>query len=96
MTMLQNADHQERLTHEDKNFLKKYFIINPKPTTLQRTELAIKLNVSKCKIRNWFQNRRAKERWGGSEAVRNDISANFDIDQVYPFCNSLYIRKDVV
>ncbi|WUR02451.1 homeobox domain-containing protein 8 [Vairimorpha necatrix] len=77
---------KNKLTHENKEYLEKYFEINPNPSEQQKAKLALTFDVSICKIKNWFQNKRAKSRHNlpYDECVYEE--------KVYPTCNSLYMR----
>ncbi|KAM0681288.1 hypothetical protein GINT2_000487 [Glugoides intestinalis] len=70
--------------------------LNKKPTTFQRYEIAQRLDVCEDKIKNWFQNRRAKERkvdralTGSKSGFKEDFPCD---RKLYPACNDLYKRK---
>jgi hypothetical protein len=84
-------ERKTRLSQEDKDFLIQYFETNSKPSANERADLSLKLNVCDDKIKNWFQNRRAKERCDGGYISKKEIRS----DKIYPHCNSLYIRRDI-
>lgn len=86
-----SSEKKTRLNQEDKEFLIRYFETNCKPSALERADLSIKLNVCEDKIKNWFQNRRAKERCDGGSVSKKEMKS----DKIYPHCNSLYIRRDI-
>ncbi|KKO75977.1 homeobox protein hd-9 [Vairimorpha ceranae] len=81
---------KNKLSLEDKEFLEKYFENNSRPNDKEKNEIAHFLKVSYRKIKNWFQNRRAKERlcMTYEKISEHEIEEN----KVYPQCNSLYLR----
>ncbi|KAL7349942.1 homodomain-containing protein [Encephalitozoon intestinalis] len=68
--------------------------MNPNPNAQERESIASQSLISKEKVRNWFQNRRSKER--GDDKVSSCLSisdANFTETGVHPMSNDLYIRR---
>lgn len=84
------------LSKSQVDFLVSIYMINNKPTTLQRLDMAEKLGISEDKVRNWFQNKRAKDK----RLAKNKENKTFDTDAVdshsklYPNCNDLYRKRE--
>lgn len=90
------AGARQKLAPEQISLLLEVFKINPKPATEVRNKLATKLEVSSDKIKNWFQNRRAKERKRSVSSPLhsyNTMMASQSVFNIYPSCNDLYKRK---
>lgn len=77
------------------DFLMSIYKVNSKPTTFQRLGIAENLGIPEDKVRNWFQNRRAKDK----RASKNQENCSFDKSiielpsKIYPNCNDLYIKR---
>lgn len=93
------TDYQKRksgLTKEQIEVLASIYCINKKPTTFERIEMAEKLGVQEYKIKNWFQNRRAKDKKQFKETIMagmHDLNSR-DTPKVYPGCSDLYRRRN--
>ncbi|KAF9764983.1 Homeobox protein HD-9 [Nosema granulosis] len=84
---------RSKLSQSQKEYLTTYFEMNPRPTTQERAQISIHLGVPESKIKNWFQNRRAKERYASEEANLHNRFQNHE-EKIYPRCNSLFTRRD--
>lgn len=87
------------LSKQQIEILLQIYSVNKKPTTMQRIDIAGKLNVSEDKIKNWFQNKRAKDKKMGNDGpilgFRNGAPAIPHVGwKLFPGCNSLYRRRD--
>ncbi|EOB12588.1 Homeobox protein HD-9 [Nosema bombycis CQ1] len=82
-----------KLSMAQKEFLTAIFEMNSRPSAIERTQLSSYLGVSESKIKNWFQNRRAKERYAIEEATLYHKNICNE-DKLFPNCNSLYLRRD--
>ncbi|AFN82749.1 homeobox protein HD-9 [Encephalitozoon romaleae SJ-2008] len=85
------------LSKAQKDFLNTYFEVNPNPNIQERAYIACQSLISEKKIRNWFQNRRARER-GDCKAspclsTFNGNASESYISKVHPTSNDLYIRR---
>lgn len=94
-----NNKKKPGLSKQQTDILARIYAINTKPSTLQRIEIARNLNVPEDKVKNWFQNKRAKDK-----KIRNEMSdetfRNFDgkyfrdfTFEIFPSCNDLYRKK---
>lgn len=84
------------LTKQQIEILTSLYTVNKKPTTCQRLQIAESLGVQEDKIKNWFQNRRAKDKKLHRESGMisgNDIGPKRH-GNIYPDCNDLYRRRD--
>ncbi|CCI73919.1 ECU03_1395 [Encephalitozoon cuniculi GB-M1] len=88
---------KSRLSKAQRDFLDTYFEVNPHPNTQERAYIASQSLVSEEKIRNWFQNRRTRERGDCKIAShRSAFSVNTfeeNTSSVHPTSNDLYIRR---
>lgn len=79
------------------DFLTTVYSTNQKPSMRERAQLAKRLGVCVDKVRNWFQNRRARDKRVFSEyhSSRYNISEEPEpkYPAVYPNCNDLYKRR---
>jgi len=81
--------------------LEKYYLSNPKPSTKDKMSISHKIGMDLKKVKNWFQNKNAKER-KKLEQRRNSLSCEtYSSDsndrtasQIFPSCNELYKRRD--
>ncbi len=85
-----------KLSRAQRIFLNNQFSINPNPNAQQRAFIADRSMISEQKVRNWFQNRRAKQKDDLKAApclafhtVDLDISLPISI---HPTSNDLYLR----
>jgi hypothetical protein len=80
-----------------KDFLLKYYETNKNPDVQERMYIAHQLSIPEAKIKNWFQNRRAKTKHQGSEVpCLNYIHADKTASgrpRIYPGSNDLFIRR---
>ncbi len=89
-----------KLTPQQIKSLNSFYDINPKPGNKDRLKLSQTLGIGIDKIKNWFQNRRAKDKKDLIDAS-SDLSvcmaeATKDVlTTVYPNCNDLYRRRDI-
>ena len=87
-----------RLTNNQLYFLKNFYLSNPRPDYEERTILSRELFINEDKIKNWFQNMRAKERKSsrnGPCLKYSSITTSSMIDMnVFPDCNDLYKKRD--
>lgn len=85
---------RSKLNQTQKEYLTAFFEMNPRPTTQERAQISIHLGVPESKIKNWFQNRRAKERYANEEANLHNRHVGRQEEKIHPGCNSLYFRRD--
>lgn len=94
-----NGKKKPGLNKQQTDILARIYAINPKPTTHQRIEIARNLNVPEDKVKNWFQNRRAKDkkiRNEMEEETYNNCDGKYFNDvyrDIFPSCNDLYRKK---
>lgn len=84
------------LTKQQIELLTSIYMVNKKPTTFQRQEIAQRLGVNEDKIKNWFQNRRAKDKklLREKSSILIDLNdCDVDLQGLYPSCNDLYRRR---
>lgn len=93
----ENLSKRIKLSMAQKDFLSLCFDLNPNPSAEERTYISRQTAVPEDKVRNWFQNRRAKEK--GNADFTPCLSFS-DIDspvshapKVHPTSNDLYIRR---
>ncbi|WEL38291.1 homodomain-containing protein [Encephalitozoon hellem] len=90
---------KSRLSKAQKDLLNTYFEINPNPNPQERAQIACQSLISESKIRNWFQNRRTRERGDCKVSpCLNGLNTNTNvlesyISKVHPTSNDLYIRR---
>lgn len=91
-----DSTSRSKLTMQQLKFLNDYYITVPHPTNQERTKLSAILGIHPNKIKNWFQNRRAKDKRIFNHIVPvDDYKINSEeLPQVYPACNDLYRRKN--
>jgi len=87
-----------KLTSDQINYLINIYRNTQKPSTEEREALANQLGVPHEKIKNWFQNKRAKERKDVSDGpcleyniIREEESPEY---KIFPGCSDLYRRRD--
>ncbi|ELA42401.1 uncharacterized protein VICG_00500 [Vittaforma corneae ATCC 50505] len=91
-------DYQRRklgLTKKQIEYLTSIYATNKKPTAYYRFQIAQKLGVPEDKVKNWFQNRRAKDRRLSRQSSAEGVGES-DIGnphRIYPGCNDLYRRR---
>lgn len=85
-----------KLSHAQTAMLSDFFMYNPKPGSRERQRIADQLGIGEDKVKNWFQNRRAKERQDNLEEqnIPKKIINIENIYKVFPQCNDLYRRRD--
>ena len=95
-----NAKKKPGLSKQQTDILARIYAVNTKPTTLQRIEIARNLNVPEDKVKNWFQNKRAKDKKMKNEMEEEESFRNFDgryfndlSFEIFPSCNDLYRKK---
>jgi len=93
-----NSRHQKRkagLSKQQIDVLASIYDVNMKPTSYQRLQIAEKLGAEEDKIKNWFQNRRAKDKKRHREAgatIKNNKHLSV-LKKIYPDCSDLYRRR---
>lgn len=95
----QGKNDRVKLSASQTNVLCEFFKINSKPSLSDRERLGRQLNLTPDKIKNWFQNRRAKYK---SEAKENEFWNSHNIrkihqildKKVYPGCNNFFQSRD--
>ncbi|KAH9411866.1 homeobox domain-containing protein [Ordospora pajunii] len=86
-----------KLSRAQRIFLNNQFDINPNPNAQQRALIADKSMISEQKVRNWFQNRRAKQKDDLKAAPclafhTVDLATPLPIS-IHPTSNDLYLRR---
>lgn len=84
------------LNRQQIDVLLRIYAVNTKPSTLQRIEIARNLNVPEDKVKNWFQNKRAKDKkMRCDESFRSYENFGFGESsfEIFPSCNDLYRKK---
>lgn len=85
---------KKSLTKSKLETLEMTFRQNPFPSKQLKHNLATELNLDLSKIKNWFQNRRAREKKTfKSAASDHEDDKNTKYVEVYPSCNNLYVRR---
>lgn len=86
-----------KLTPEQVDFLNDAYRINSRPSHSERDLYARRLGIGLDKVKNWFQNKRAKDR---KDCMDGPCLEYNDIDQyriyhpkIYPSCSDLYKRR---
>ncbi|ORD99121.1 HDG7 [Hepatospora eriocheir] len=92
-----SKENRLKLTSDQTERLKRFFNENPKPNAIERVIISNALNISSDKIKNWFQNYRAKlkneEEEKKSLLMRQDSIFDLFVPKVYPLCNDLFKSK---
>jgi hypothetical protein len=88
---------RRKLTKLVKDFLLKYYETNRSPSFQERMYISQQLSIPEAKIKNWFQNRRAKTK-SQAPAVPCLNYAHTDKaaagrPKIYPGSNDLFIRR---
>lgn len=89
---------RSKLTADQVQVLLEVYWRNPKPNSYERNGLAERLGLRPEKIKNWFQNKRAKDRKSKSEGPcleYDTVSENIWVHSIYPSCNDLYRRREM-
>ena len=92
-------DHgRVKLTQEQVRLLNEFYHFNPRPNTSERICLSQKLGIGLDKIKNWFQNRRAKEKKDSHDSLHHNYGAIAGSNKrmcpnIFPSCNDLYRRR---
>lgn len=65
------------------------------PSKQTKIDISIQTGYSLSKVKNWFQNRRAREKKiaGIAASLNKNSTTENRISEIYPTCNSLYMRK---
>ena len=88
-----------KLSMEQIRVLSEFYNHNKRPGNRERVLLAEKLRIGIDKVKNWFQNRRAKDRKDLLEAMQQECLNKTSIKSfrpnIYPNCNDLYRRRDI-
>ncbi|KAI5176510.1 hypothetical protein PAEPH01_2324 [Pancytospora epiphaga] len=84
-----------KLTSEQVEILNDFYMTNHRPSYSERHFVALRLGISDEKVKNWFQNRRAKNKKDSNidytqEYTIMDVPSRSDI---YPNCNDLYKKR---
>lgn len=91
------GDGRVKFRQEQTNFLNNAYNSNSKPSSKERVLIANVVGISEDKIKNWFQNRRAKERKLKLNGPCLDYNPSLKEDSIensiYPSCNDLFKRK---
>lgn len=92
-------DHgRVKLTIHQINVLGEFYSYNPRPGNKDRIFLAQKLGIGLDKVKNWFQNRRAKEKKDILEEAEPETSGFTFFKKCYPHlfpnCSDLFKRRD--
>lgn len=85
------------LSNAQTGFLMTVYSVNQKPSIEERALIAKKLGVGCDKVRNWFQNKRAKDKRDSLKyrGLEHDTAEEPEPRPpiVYPDCNDLYRRR---
>lgn len=84
---------KKSLTKSKLEILEAAFKQNPFPSKQFKINLAMDLDLELAKIKNWFQNRRAREKKNYLTSDKNNDDQNFSLPEVFPSCNNLYVRR---
>lgn len=94
-----SQDHSRtKLAQGQTHLLNEFYRLNPRPSNGERIFLAKKLGIRLDKIKNWFQNRRAKEKKEGHESPCLEYRAiacesKRRYPSIFPNCSDLYRRR---
>lgn len=103
--MFENMEsHRKHSFKSDRlTILEQIYLENPKPTSEEKTEIAQSLGLDVAKVKNWFQNRRAKERkikerikGASNSASTNIFVENETLPLIFPRCNSLFKKRPYI
>ena len=92
-------NNRVKLSQSQTQLLLEYFRLNSKPSLAEREKLGYRIGISSDKIKNWFQNRRAKIKTDAKEEEFWHLKSSPQIGQVsdikvYPGCNSFFQPRD--
>ncbi|OQS54868.1 HD-3 [Ecytonucleospora hepatopenaei] len=95
----QHKSDRVKLSVSQTNVLVSFFKNNPKPTYEERERLGSQINLSADKIKNWFQNKRAKLKIDAKDDEFWNSKRQTKITQilktkVYPGCNNFFQPRD--
>lgn len=98
MRIKERSSRKSRLSRSQRDFLNTCFETNSSPNAQERAYIASQSLVSEERVRNWFQNRRARERgdWKASPClniIETSVFEGYDASKVHPTSNDLYIRR---
>lgn len=96
-----SSGYQKRkagLSKQQIEVLASIYMANKKPNAYQRLQIAERLSAEEDKIKNWFQNRRAKDKKMHRknkmlEGLDGLEGAGETSPKMYPDCNDLYRRR---
>lgn len=78
--------------------LTEFYNLNSRPGNSERDLLAQKLGIGIDKVKNWFQNRRAKEKKSVADANSTEYQpappSKRARDKIFPSCNDLFRRRN--
>lgn len=92
-----NSGYQKKkvgLSKQQIEVLSSIYEVNKKPTAYQRLQIAERLNAEEDKIKNWFQNRRAKDKKMQRECIGTVKGQSSNgVRRIYPDCSDLYRKR---
>lgn len=92
-----NDQSRIKLTAGQVNLLNDVYRSNSRPNYVERHLLAVKLGIADDKIKNWFQNKRAKNRKDATKSPSSGYSSTETASvlrpNVYPNCSDLYKKR---
>ncbi len=98
-TSFMGKRNRVKLDHYQTRALQEYYSRNKQPTVLEREEIASKIGIPQDKVKNWFQNQRAKEKSEKNDEYfykrRTQSALGSVVPIVYPGCNDLFQKRDV-
>lgn len=96
MKSREKPNGRAKLSTSQRDFLNACFEVNQNPTMEERMYIAQRSSVPEEKVRNWFQNRRAKEKDNADAPPCLNFSS-VDVAEaafkIYPSSNDLYTRR---
>lgn len=97
MVVRRTLIRRTKLTTAQKDFLNLCFEMNQNPNTQERAKIAQQSSISEEKVKNWFQNRRAKERDDLNSipclSFKEMNKSEYETSRVHPTSNDLYVRR---
>ena len=94
---LPNDQNRIKLAAKQVDILNDVYKNNSRPNYAERHLLAVKLGIADDKVKNWFQNKRAKNRKDTVNSPFPDHNSTENTSaarpNIYPDCNDLYKKR---